>query len=300
MKLSTVLSNSLKSMGVESGKIEDINESTTSADISTFASQVGALIKKKYKTSLAYEIAEVQPLNTSIGKIFALTKTNTSGNTWKFVIADTPVTAVTKKADTGFTNEAWQDINAIYGEDATDVCSNILAKVSGAIETSDVIEMCKNNSTDIGAIVAQSYEHVFTQIGNAISKMNQVSFRTMEAFAIVPSSLAGNFIVDPNYFVSDSLNTSSMYLQYKFGKTRIYVNPDTTDNNVYVGLNGTEPGTSSIIFSPYQYTISPATDPDTGITNLFVFNRYGITMNPLHTVAEPMLYKFAVTMPFAV
>ena len=298
MKLTTVLENSLKGMGIESGTLDNINESTTSSDIATFASQVGEMISQKFKTSLAYEVCEVQPLKTPVGSIFILTKENQTGNKWKFVVEKTPVEAVSRTANTGFTNETWQDINAMFGADANDACANILAKVSASVETSDLMDLISDNAVDMGALTAESYEHVFTKIGEAISKINQKTFRTMEAFAIVPTKLAGNLIIDPNYFVSDSLNTSSMFLQYKFGKTKVYINPDTTDTNIYVGVNGVEPGTSSIVFSPYQYTVSPAVDPDTGVNNIFSFNRYALTVNPLHKSGDEMLYKFAVTMPF--
>ena len=300
MKLSTVLENSIKGMGIESGSLENINESTTSADIATFASQIGALIKKKYKTSLAYELCDVQPLNTPVGKVFILDKElqDEVTNKWKFTVKQTTVEAATKTANTGFTNEAWQDLNAMFGEDANDTCANVLAKVSASSETTDLLALLNDNAVSLGNIAASSYEDIHTYVGTAISKINQKTFRTMEAFALVPAKMAGQYIIDPNYFVTDSLETTSQYLQYKFAKTKIYVNPDTEDMNIYVGVNGREPGTSSVIFSPYQYTVSPAIDPDTGINYLYVFNRYGITMNPLHTEDDPMLYKFTFTLPF--
>jgi hypothetical protein len=297
LKLSNVLKNSQSAMGFDASKI---NESTGTSDIATFAAQVDILIKEKFKTSLAYELADVQPLATPVGNVFSLTKVNTSGNSWKFKVINTPVTAVTKYADTGFTNEAWQDLQAQFGEDANDICANVLSKVSADVETHDFLTFVKNNSKVMPALVAQSYEHVFTTIGNAIVSMNQITFRTMKAWVILPSAIAGNFIADPNYFISDALDTKSQYLIYKFGNTKFYINHDNTDQNVYVGLNGDEPGTSSIIFSPYQYTISPATNPDSGQNTLFVFNRYAITLNPLSVPGNEMLYSFALTMPFTV
>jgi hypothetical protein len=295
MKLSNVLKSSELAMGFDATNITE----STSADIATFAAQVGILIKEKFKTSLAYELSDVQPLATPVGNVFSLSKVNTSGTSWKFAVINTAVTAVTKNADTGFTNEAWQDFQAMFGEDANDICANVLSKVSADVETDDFIEFVKNNSKTQPPLVAQTYEHVFTEIGKAIATMNQKTFRTMDAWAIVPAALAGNFLIDPNYFLSDALDTKSQFLIYKFGKTKIYTNPDSTDTNVYVGLNGQEPGTSSVIFSPYQYTISPTEDYDTGAHNLFVFNRYGITLNPLSVTGNEMLHKFALTMPFS-
>lgn len=298
MKLTNVLNNSLKEMGVSPEEISSINESTTSSDITSFASQVGILIKEKFKTSLPYELCDVQPLNTPTGNIFILTKENESGTKWKFVVKKATVTSESKSASTGFTQETWQDLQAMFGEDANDVCANLLSKVSGSVETSDFLTFIGTNAKSLPALVASSYEHIFTEIGKAISKINQKTFRTMEAWAIVPSAVSGNYLADPNYFLSDALDTTSQYLMYKFGKTKIYINPDATDTNVYVGVNGKEPGTSSVVFSPYQYTVSPAIDPDSGQNNLFVFNRFAITMNPLHVTDNEMLYKFAVTMPF--
>jgi hypothetical protein len=297
LKLSKVLENSQLAMGFD---VSNVNESTGTSDIANFAAQVDILIKTKYKTSLAYELSDVQNLATPVGNVFSLTKVNTSGNSWKFKVINTPVTAVTKYADTGFTNEAWQDLQSQFGEDANDICANVLSKVSASVETSDILTFVKANAKVMPALVAQTYEQVFTTIGDAIVAMNQVTFRTMKAWVLLPSSMAGNLVADPNYFLSDALDTKSQYLIYKFGNTKFYVNPDNTDQNVYVGLNGDEPGTSSVIFSPYQYTISPATNPDSGQNTLFVFNRYAITLNPLSVPGNEMLYSFALTMPFTV
>jgi hypothetical protein len=296
LKLSNVIKNSQLAMGFDASKI---NESTGTSDIANFASQVDILIKTKYKTSLAYELADIQPLATPVGNVFSVHNENISGNSWKFKVINTPVTAVSKYADTGFTNEAWQDLQSQFGEDANDICANILSKVSASIETTDTLAFIKANAKAMPALVAQTYEQVFTTIGDAIIAMNQVTFRTMKAWVLLPSAIAGNLVVDPNYFLSDALDTKSQYLIYKFGNTKFYINPDNTDTNVYVGLNGDEPGTSSLIFSPYQYTISPATNPDSGQNTLFVFNRYAITLNPLSVPGNEMIYKFALTMPYS-
>ncbi len=117
----------------------------------------------------------------------------------------------------------------------------------------------------------------------------------MNAWVVVPAKAAGYAFVNPNHFLSDSLDTKSQNLVYKFGRTKFYTNPDPLDTNVYIGVNSEVPGHSSLIFSPYQYTASTAVDADTGATNVFLFNRYAVTLNPLHVLNNEMIYKFALT-----
>ena len=297
MTLDTVLKNSLTEMGVpleQQIMITESDPSVTSADISTFASQVGGLIKTKYKTSLVYDICEIQPLTTPVGSIFTLAKTNVSGTNWKFYVKRTAVETVSKPISSGFTNEVWQDFQAQFGKDANDMCASILGSVSASVETTDLMNLIKANALAYGSVLADKLEVGYGLVGECIAKMNQNTFRTMSAWVIMPASIIGNIITNPNYFLSDSLDTKSNFLMYKFGLTRYYVNPDPLDLTIYVGLNGKEPGTSSVIFSPYQYTTSIAVNQDTGNSNIFVFNRYAITVNPLHVLGDEMIYSINV------
>lgn len=291
--LDIIKKNSLKAMGVSEEKLNTILESTDSGDIEGFAAQIGEMINELYKTSLAYEICDVQPLSTPTGSIFTMKKTQVSGNSYKAVVTKTPVETTNHPVDTGFTKEAWDDLASQFGKDANKVAASIFGAMSGGIESSSVIDVIKANAAALSN--AANPDEMFQRVGEAIVKINQKTFHTLNAFVICPPKVAGYILVNPNHFLSDSLDTKSQNLMYKFGRTKFYVNPDATDNNVYIGVNSEEPGHSSLVFTPYQYTSSTTTNPDTGSTNVFLFNRYAVTLNPLHTTGYEMLYKFGLT-----
>jgi len=295
-KLSKVLENSLAEMGTSLQDYTAITESKDGASnsIDSFASMIGKMIEEKYKTSLAYEICDVQPLTTSTGSIFTFKKVLVSGTKYKFTVTKTPVETVSKPVNTGFTTEAWEDMKAQYGKDANDVCASIFGSISGSNETTDLMTLVKANALALPSGASTDNDEVFERIGEAIVKINQKTFHSMDAWVIAPASIAGYMLLNPNHFLSDSLDTISTHLVYKFGRTKIFINPDSTDLNCYVGVNAKDPGHSSVIFSPYQYISSTAVDVDTGNTNVFLFNRYALTVNPLHVAGNEMLYKFAV------
>jgi hypothetical protein len=53
-------------------------------------------------------------------------------------------------------------------------------------------------------------------------------------------------------------------------------------------------GRGCAVFSPYQNEITDAIDWKTGQSVYFIWNRYAITISPLHSPENPMLMSFEV------
>ena len=75
--------------------------------------------------------------------------------------------------------------------------------------------------------------------------------------------------------------------------TDYYINPDINDDYVYVALRSRlNPACSCGIFGAYQESIRTAVAYETAEQKIFLFNRYGIVLNPAHSQNDPMIIKF--------
>ena len=93
---------------------------------------------------------------------------------------------------------------------------------------------------------------------------------------------------------SELADANSLFVG-KSGLTNWYLNPNANDSNIYVGLvDKLGTGRGSAVFSPFENELKFAKDYETGETRCFIWNRYAITISPLHSASEPMIMKFEV------
>ena len=67
-----------------------------------------------------------------------------------------------------------------------------------------------------------------------------------------------------------------------------------TKNYFRTSFNKEDVSKSCAIFNHYVTDLVNAVDPETGNSSIHIFNRYAMTMNPLHTEDKPMLLTFKV------
>ena len=274
-----------------------INEATTESDIASFEEIINRLIEDKYKTSLAYQICEVQPLNSAAGAIFVAKRKT---GTYDLEIVKQPVTLEKDTADTSMTKEAFDDINAMFkGKRAVTLIKNILKGASDEKENTRIINLISSLATASAGIIISSSDnaettvyHIQQKVGELIVKINENSHKTLNGYAILPQKAAGAFLGWG--WTDKETKDGSLSLGQK-GKVRYFINPDKTATDVYVGVvDKLAVGKSSLVFSPYQYILNKAINPEDGSSKVFMINRYAITENPLSDVS-PMIYKFTPT-----
>ena len=261
---------------------------TEAIDQENYEKLISKIIEDKMKNSLAYKICEIQPLTSPVGVVLSSKFTN------KLVVSKTKVEAETHKVKTEITQEALDDLTAISG--SYDILTNFLRKASDK-ENQSFIDFLDTN-----AVVSSNIQYDATakpnaetrlfylieKIGDIAATINKDSYKTYTSFCILPYKLAGSILAMSytSNFDDEDLNLGT----YK--KIKFFLNPDVTKDWVYVGLTQPDdPGSSSVIFSPYQYLAAKGTDPENGKEIVNVFNRYKITMNPLDT---QMVHKFKV------
>ena len=296
-----------------------INESS-SIDISRTQEILSKLIDEQYNDSLAFKICNIIELNSSWGTIFV--------NKKKFRNADPEVVKkdiYTKlyKLKTGYTTEALQDMYHMFGSSISDKISKIFSGITAEDENYELMRLIDNESSiksDLTINVGDSCKIPFIiseKVSASVIEMNRNTFKTLDSFCILPPKYASYFLGSNFYndLDKDTLAEKGSYFVGRYGRTDFFINPVTNGLNAfnidyaddyangganinycYVGLKSDITDYSSLIFSPYQYEIQEITNPETGSTESYVYNRYGLNTNPLHQPLEnnSMIHKFLI------
>lgn len=252
--------------------------------------------------SLPRQIFGFVQMNSSSGGIFAMRTKEDSSDIE--IIRQNISCEVNDPIKTSITMEAYQDILNMYGERAIFNISTMLRSEANAKENADCIQFLKDNATDAGTVainddnslIEGSFFALNRKVSELVLRANSQNIRTYRAWAVLPYSALSYFMSTYAYTFNDT-NVKDYGLRIqRFGLTDFYVNPDPTDTNVYVGLkDDSVVSKSSAFFGEFRSDITSAIDPDTGDYHFYIFNRYGIAINPLHNDKnDPMLFKFTL------
>ena len=289
----------------------NLNE-TTSADVASQPNIISTLIEEKYNDSLAYNICEVDPIQTSLGQSFASVRKDN-----KFIVLKKDIHVKLYTVNTGYTLEVWDDMNRMFGKNASKTSGKLLSGFSSNDENFTLITLINAQALikppllidkgDSGWIIDQ----IAHRVAESVIEMNRHSFKTLESFCILSGTWAASFLSELDT-KKDGLKNSLFVGRH--GSTDYYVNPfpntasefnndydysfEIEDSSVpdycYVGLKSDVKGESSLIFTPYTYEMNIVVDPDTGDNTVFVYNRFGLDSTPLHLPLEnkSILHKF--------
>jgi len=273
-----------------------LNESIIAADISTTDEIISVVIDEKITSSIVYKIAEVQPIHGPTAAHFSVQYDEVTNKT------SVVRTNITVEADaleqTGFTIEAAEDMYAQYGKSSIKFFGKTFAGVSAKNENTKLLLKMSTwafadtqlTLTNIGNAETTMFE-IAKKVGDSIVKMNSKKYRTLDSFVVLPQNVAGAVLGLSNYF---SEGVEHELFIGRTSRISYYINPDPLSTTCFVGLNGKIPGSSAIIFSPYQHTLSTAVDPATGNENIVGFNRYAMSLNSLSTAGNEMITKFLI------
>lgn len=246
--------------------------------------------------SLAREICSVAELTGPSGALFNIIRKD-----------DSSITLIRKEVEvfpseilkTSITREAIQDLKSQFGKDADSIIGTLFRGLSNDVENEKLLTVLSANSKDYGdlqlsdSLNASTTAFELTQrIHEIVLKINQKYQRSYEAFCILPAISMSSFMGLGSYL--GSVKDSKGLFITQIGKTKFYLNPDSTDLFTYVGLHDDNLSKSSLVLSPYQNQILDAVNPDSGDIHYFLVNRFAITVSALHETDNEMLYKFKV------
>jgi hypothetical protein len=209
------------------------------------------------------------------------------------------LTTQTRKIKSVLTREVIKDIQAQFGmENAVEIIAKTLAEEINneveqelfdylraiAREGGDLVVSDRDGSTDL----IYAYTIIYTKIVKELADISKRTGRNIVGFAIAShrtvAALSASGALDLSKggkTEQENVVTDTDYIGKALGYIDIIKSNYQDDEEVIVGFNAGKFKTDSgLIFSPYNLTITTATNPETGEENLVVFYRYAFGRNP--------------------
>lgn len=198
--------------------------------------------------------------------------------------------------------EAVEDLQSMFGLDGLKLLAAYLAGFAKEEENGKVLTFLENNCVSRPALTLtdpQNPETVWKEISykahQLILEANMTGKMTYGAFIVLPYKYAASIMSD----FADLHNSREANLDDVFvgnsGNLEFYVNPDPTATKAYLGLkHPLNTGKSCATFSEYFNEIRQAIDPKTGRIKYFIYSKFALTVNPLHTQNTPLMFKFEI------
>lgn len=206
---------------------------------------------------------------------------------------------------TEITQEAIQDMESMYGGTgaATQYVAKMFKGLANDQENKKTLEFLKANCVATDNLTLQAAESPETnmfflidKIARCTLKINEKYARSFTTWAVLPQRALGCVMAIFAYQRGMGTEQLSKLFVADTGSTTFYMNPESNDTNVYVGIKSEEdPSRSSAFFGSYKSELKWALNNDTGSKVFWIYNRFGICASPLHTEVEPMMVKFKVT-----
>ena len=269
---------------------------------------INGLYQQAKLPSLGRIIFTVSDIHGPTGAIFNV-RTKADGSGIEIVRNEVEVYESPAKRTT-ITTESLQDIVRQYGEDGLKMVAKYLRGVANEEENQRTIQFLKDNAVSAGTLTLTDpripdacWREISMKVQDCVLQMNSKNRRTYKAFVVMPYRFgAAMMSLFADMKNSDYADIENLFIGSS-GLTDWFVNPDNTDSNIYVGLMDKEGfGKGCAVFSPYTDEIVKAHGSMkdnplyfTEQTAYFIFNRYAITISPLHTPDNPMIMYFTVT-----
>lgn len=294
-----------KTQDQQKDKLRDLAEDLTGAahpDIATSDENlsVDQMFQQVSLPSLGRMIFPVVGMNGPTAALFNLRK-KPGTNDFSLVRAEAevfPSTAI----KTGMTQEAVQDIYSQYGKESKEVIGRLLRGLANDQENEKTLEFLSAQSLSATPVVLSNSGNardnvmeVTQKVHTLILQANKSFTRTFHSYCVLPYALAASFLALNAFTGGGEEPADSGLFLGSIGHTDFFMNPDPAANEVFVGLSDTNPSQSAAVFSPYDSSVLPATDPDSGDLTFHIFNRFAITASPLHVPGEEMMFKFEVS-----
>ena len=188
-QLNQIHQNNIETI-LENCNLNTLNE-TDSGDILSYPQLLQKLIIEKYQTSLLYQICDVFPLKSTLGRLYvAKRKFDLSNTNSDFEIIKKDIQPELHKFNTAYTKEVLQDIKAMYGKNAKDLVSNNLRGISDFYENRHLMDFLEANATqksDLNLTLdpGDDIMLITRQVGASILEMNHYSYKKHMGWCIL-------------------------------------------------------------------------------------------------------------------
>lgn len=280
-----------------------LNEDTWAPTISTTDENlsINGIYQQTKLPSLGRKIFAVTPIHGPTGAIFNVVTNNTNGI--KIVRNEVEVFDYpSKPLKSSITLETLEDIKSQYGQEGIELVCRYLRGLTNDDENAKTINFLSTNaiaSSNISltdpTVPDTTWQEISYKVQQLVLEMNSQHIRTYNAFVVIPYMLGASIMsVFAGLDNAELADETSLFVG-RSGLTEWYLNPISSDTNIYVGLmDKAGTGRECAVFSPFENEIRVAKDFETGEIRCFIWNRYAITVSPLHVPTEPMIMKFSV------
>ena len=274
---------------------------TFNTKVITFATQNRASIKKLFKGYSGTVLVDGNGNKEYLGYNQGFDD-NTNVKFIGFETRTINTSAITRKLKSRYSQEQLQDMLAVYKEKAEDIFSTAIAhelcqeidkeficylKYISKLLTSTNSPL--QLSASYGAAPSGSLQDVsYDLVSNIYLAAEQIVKDTKRnrTIFVLADPVTTSFLQTNAFHVKADPNEKNPYKIGKIGTyplfCDLYSEPDEFYIMVgYLGVDGE--GDAGVIYSPYSYTIHPATDPDNFTENFLYMNRYGMTRHPQDT-----------------
>jgi hypothetical protein len=258
---------------------------------------LGSIDRIIQKKSIAARISEKQPMSGPLGIVLG-TQRDTVND--KLIIRRKEIIPETEQIKTEFTEETLQDMFNIYGEDIYDVLAYYLVDELAYKIDEKFITMLKDRAGLFGTMVYNhaDYKHSLYAVGQSIgmaivkglADLPISDNRHPEGFAIVSPDVAAVLALsttlgDPNQTPNED-DSSPSYMGTLAGVDYYidYTHDGSSTNNVVFGIKGNGISRGTAVLSHYTQEWVSTTNSETGEKNFFLFDRTGMTINPLDDI----------------
>ena len=236
-----------------------------------------------------------------------LGSTTSTFNEMGFTIEKATVTAKSRALKAEYSLELAQDLKAIHGLDAETELANILSTEILAEINREVIRTI-NSQAKTGAQTAntaingifdlssdadgrwsvEKFKGLIVQLEREANTIAKETRRGKGNFIIcssdVASALSASGMLDYSPAMSTNLNvddTGNTFVGVLNGRTRVYIDPYSTQDYVTVGYKGTNPYDAGLFYCPYvPLTMVRAVAEATFQPKIGFKTRYGMASNP--------------------
>jgi hypothetical protein len=261
---------------------------------------VDNLFQQTLLPSLGKQIFSVIPVNGPTAALFNIRKKK-DANDFELLRSEVEVYP-SQSITTNVTQEVIQDLFSQYGREAEKIIGSLLRGLANDDENQKTLAFLEANSATAPDVVLSDSHNaevnlfeITQKVHELVLLINNKTLRTFESWAVVPYQPLGGLMGLTGLNIVNDENERGLYIT-TVGQTRFYLNPDVNSTTVYVGLKDpNNPSKSSAVFSPYRSSVVEASNPNTGDNVYHIFNRYAITLSPLHETGNELLYKFNIT-----
>ena len=253
------------------------------------------------KNKIAKEIFTNAPVHGPTGAIFAI-RGKASKDGYELLRSEVEVFPDMLEKKVEISKEVVEDLQSMFGLDGLKLLAAYLAGFAKEEENEKTLAFLEANCEtrpNLTLSEPQNPETTWKEISykahQLILEANMTGKMTYNAFVLLPYKYAASIMSD----FADLHNSREANIDEAFvgnsGNLKFFINPNPEADTAYVGLTHPfDTGKSCATFSEYFNEIREALDPKSGRIKYFIYSKFALTKNPLHTANTPLMFKFKI------